>query len=94
MDVRDRPERAFSSARITGSLFAALPAMPDDTLVTSRTADVPVMDERLGGTEVPYASSERWMLLVEQTDLRQERCSQRSSVAESERAGESPRKAL
>jgi hypothetical protein len=68
--------------------------MPDDALVTSIAADAPIMDEGLGGTEVPYASSERWMLHVEQTDPSQERCSQRSIVAESERAGESPRKAL
>jgi hypothetical protein len=87
MDVKGRPGRAFSSARRAGSLFAALPAMPDDAPVTSRAADTPVMDEGLGRTEVPYAISEKWMLHVE-------RCSLRSSVAESERAEERPRTAL
>jgi hypothetical protein len=49
-------------------LFAVPPAIPDDALVTSRAADAPVTDEGLRGTEVPYASSEKWMLYLEQTD--------------------------
>jgi hypothetical protein len=95
MDVKDRPERAGlqlcpkSRILVRGTAGDAR-RRPG----SSRVADAPVMDEGLGGTEVPHASSEKWMLHIERTDHLQERWSQRSSVAESERAGESPRKAL
>jgi hypothetical protein len=47
-------------------LFAAPLAIPDDTLVvvTSHAAEAPVMNSGLRGTEVPYASSEKWILHV------------------------------
>jgi hypothetical protein len=65
--MRDRPESASRSARRAGTLFAASPAMPDDALGTSRAADAPVMSGGFGRTEIPYASSGRWMLHIEQT---------------------------
>jgi hypothetical protein len=57
MSMNERTERASSSARSAGSFLAAPPAVTDDAHVASRVADAPSW---MGGTEVPYASSEKW----------------------------------
>jgi hypothetical protein len=46
--------------------LAAQPAVHEDGPVGSRTVDVPVMEGGVGGTEVPYTSSGKWMVHVEQ----------------------------
>jgi hypothetical protein len=67
--MNKRPERGSRSTRRAGSLLAAPPAVLDDDLVAPCACYAPVIQGVMGGTEMPYASSGKWVMHAERKVL-------------------------